>query len=41
MRLLVVEDEKDLNEIITKQLRNNGYVVDSCFDGRQAYRRRL
>lgn len=37
MRLLVVEDEKDLNEIITKQLRFNGYVVDSCFDGRQAY----
>lgn len=37
MRLLVVEDEKDLNEIITKQLRINGYVVDSCFDGRQAY----
>lgn len=37
MRLLVVEDEKDLNEIITKQLRSNGYVTDSCFDGLQAY----
>lgn len=37
MKLLVVEDEKDLNEIITKELTANGYVVDSCFDGEEAY----
>lgn len=37
MRLLVVEDETDLNEIITKELTIKGYVVDSCFDGQQAY----
>ena len=37
MRLLVVEDERDLNEIITKELTINGYVVDSCFDGQEAY----
>lgn len=37
MKLLVVEDERDLNEIITKELTINGYVVDSCFDGQQAY----
>lgn len=37
MKLLVVEDEKDLNEIITKELIVSGYVVDSCFDGQQAY----
>lgn len=37
MRLLVVEDERDLNEIITKELIVNGYVVDSCYDGQQAY----
>ena len=37
MRLLVVEDERDLNEIIAKELTINGYVVDSCFDGQQAY----
>lgn len=37
MRLLVVEDEQDLNEIIAKHLTINGYVVDSCFDGQQAY----
>lgn len=37
MKLLVVEDEKDLNEIITKALTINGYIVDSCFDGQEAY----
>ena len=36
MRILVVEDEKDLNKIITKRLQNEGYSVDSCFDGEQA-----
>ncbi len=37
MKLLVVEDERDLNKIITKELSINGYVVDSCFDGEEAY----
>ncbi|MBD5143550.1 MAG: response regulator transcription factor [Ruminococcus sp.] len=37
MKLLVVEDERDLNEIITKELTINGYVIDSCFDGEEAY----
>lgn len=37
MKLLVVEDERDLNEIITKALTINGYVVDTCFDGQEAY----
>lgn len=37
MKLLVVEDERDLNEIITKELTINGYIVDSCFDGEEAY----
>lgn len=37
MRLLVVEDERDLNEIIAKALTINGYVVDACFDGGEAY----
>ncbi len=36
MKLLVVEDERDLNEIITKELIINGYIVDSCFDGEEA-----
>ena len=33
MRLLVIEDERDLNDIITKRLRKAGYVVDSCSNG--------
>ena len=36
MRILVVEDEKDLNNIITKHLKKNNYSVDSCFDGQEA-----
>lgn len=36
MRLLVVEDEKDLNSIIVKNLKAEGYIVDSCFDGEDA-----
>lgn len=33
MRLLLVEDEKVLNQQLTKQLRNKGYAVDPCYDG--------
>ncbi|MDO5303318.1 MAG: response regulator transcription factor [Clostridia bacterium] len=36
MRILVVEDERDLNEIIGKQLIADGYSVDNCFDGEEA-----
>ena len=36
MKILVVEDERDLNRIITKHLKKNNYSVDSCFDGREA-----
>jgi len=37
MRLLVAEDERDLNRIITKKLIAEGYSVDSCFDGEEAW----
>ncbi len=36
MRILLAEDERDLNRIITKKLISEGYSVDSCFDGREA-----
>lgn len=36
MRLLVVEDEKDLNRVISKRLEKAGYSVDSCYDGAEA-----
>ena len=38
MRLLVVEDEKKLNELVTKKLKKEYYGVDSCFDGEEAIR---
>ena len=36
MRILVVEDQKDLNEIIDRKLTNEHYSVDSCFSGDEA-----
>lgn len=36
MRLLLAEDERDLNRIITKKLLSAGYSVDSCYDGEEA-----
>lgn len=36
MRLLVVEDQQDLNEIIVRKLKNEGYAVDSTMDGSEA-----
>ena len=36
MRLLVVEDEKNLNKTLNERLTTIGYSVDSCFDGEDA-----
>lgn len=36
MRILFAEDEKDLNKILTRKLTEEGYSVDSCFDGEEA-----
>ena len=36
MRVLVVEDEKDLNSIICSKLVKEGYNVDACNDGQAA-----
>ena len=36
MRILVVEDAKDLNRLIVKVLVKNGYSVDGCFNGEEA-----
>ncbi len=35
MRILVAEDEKDLNRVISKRLEKEGYSVDSCFNGEE------
>lgn len=36
MRMLIVEDEKDLNSIICSKLVKEGYNVDACYDGQAA-----
>ena len=36
MRVLVVEDERDLNLLIRKVLTKAGYTVDGCHDGEDA-----
>lgn len=36
MRILIAEDERDLNNILTTKLTDAGYSVDSCLDGREA-----
>lgn len=36
MRVLVVEDEKDLNSIICSKLVKEDYNVDACYDGQAA-----
>ena len=37
MRILYAEDERDLNDLVTRRLVAEGYGVDSCLDGLQAW----
>ena len=37
MRILYAEDERDLNDIVTRRLVSEGYGVDRCFDGQAAW----
>ena len=36
MRLLIAEDQRELNEVLAKTLAKNYYSVDSCYDGESA-----
>ena len=36
MRLLIVEDEKRLREVLVKHLKKNNYSVDACATGEEA-----
>lgn len=36
MRVLLAEDERDLNHILSEKLKSEGYSVDSCIDGEEA-----
>lgn len=37
MRVLIVEDERDLNHTIGKVLKKEGYHFDACYDGEEAW----
>ena len=37
MRLLVVEDDKDINRQLVSALEQAGYAVDSALDGEQGW----
>ena len=37
MRILVAEDERDLNSLLKKRLKEADYSVDSCFDGEEVF----
>jgi DNA-binding response OmpR family regulator len=37
MRILFIEDDKSLQDVISKRLKSEGYVVDSCFDGQEGF----
>ena len=36
MRILLAEDEKNLNDIIVKTLKKEHYTIDACFNGEEA-----
>ena len=37
MRILVAEDEKDMNRLIVKNLSRAGYSVDGCLNGKEVF----
>jgi two-component system OmpR family response regulator len=37
MRILVVEDDRDLNKRLSQALRNAGYIVDYAFNGEEGH----
>lgn len=36
MKILIIEDDKNLSATITEQLQKEGYIVDRCYDGETA-----
>ena len=37
LRILLIEDDTSLQDVITKRLKSEGYLVDSCFDGADGF----
>lgn len=41
MKILLAEDTKDLNKVVTAALEHEGFFVDSCMDGSEAFEHAL
>jgi DNA-binding response OmpR family regulator len=37
IKILLAEDDKDLNNLVASSLKGNGYEVVTCFDGKEAF----
>ena len=37
MRILVAEDQRDLNQLLKRRLKEAGYSVDTCLDGEEVF----
>ena len=37
-KLLIVEDDRELNKLVCSYLQNANFVVETCFNGEEAYR---
>lgn len=37
MRILIAEDQRELNELLKKRLKEADYSVDACFDGEEVF----
>lgn len=37
MRILIAEDDRDLNQLIKRKLKEADYSVDACFDGEEVF----
>ena len=37
MKILIIEDDKEINEALKEGLEDESYAVDSCFDGEDGY----
>ena len=37
MKILIIEDDKEINEALKEGLEDESYAVDSCLDGEDGY----
>ena len=37
MKILIIEDDKEINEALKEGLEDESYAVDSCLDGKDGY----